>query len=105
MKTLMIPTHTTQKKRFKFHIRRIDKRGTRRIFYTVAGTNTFDTDVMTREEIIETLSQVLDTVHEIVQAHENDPGALEQNDLFELEEAITGAAELLEKIGSAASSR
>lgn len=71
----------------------------------MAGTNTFDTDVMTREEIIETLSQVLDTVHEIVQAHENDPGALEQNDLFELEEAITGAAELLEKIGSAASSR
>lgn len=72
----------------------------------MAGTNTFDTDKMTREEIIETLSQVLDAVHEIVQAHENmeDPGALEQSDLFELEESITGAAELLERIGSAANS-
>ena len=71
----------------------------------MAGTNTFDTDAMTREEIIETLSQVLDTVHEIVQAHEHDPGPLEQHDLFDLEDAIAGAAELLERIGSAASNR
>jgi hypothetical protein len=94
-----------KKKALSSTSRRIDKRGTRRIYYTVAGTNTFDTDAMTREEIIETLSQVLDTVHEIVQAHENEPGVLEQNDLFDLEEAIAGAAELLERIGSAASNR
>ena len=65
----------------------------------MAGTNTFDTDKMTREEIIETLSQVLDAVHEIVQAHENmeDPGALEQSDLFELEESKRHAEEAADR--------